>query len=459
MKNMTTRRDGTTSMDGSKQGEPSVDGTPAPIDGKTGETSPALTYQASDADSQPASQTASRSGSQPASQPNPQPDADTPTPPSPPRTPAPAAPVTPSNAGAQAAVSSVPAAPAASAASAALPASGAAPAPSVALGAPRLAGTPVRKRLTRDSVSTIALAVVAAFVVIMLIATAVTTQRRRAEIARFENEQRALAQDYGYNPGLIITDDEMFDSVSMAEEDIQIFLDVHGVACGGSHCISRATFGTRDEASDDLCSGYKAGSDESAAHIISGVATSCGINPKVLIVMLEKEQGLITAVEPTKTNYTIAMGLSCPDNGSCDTKYYGFFNQVYGAAHRLKYYQAHFSQYNYQPGRVNYIQYNPDTSCGGNDVYIENDATAMLYIYTPYQPNEAALEGLKNARGGTGDSCSTYGNRNFVLFYNAWFEDPTEGQGSTDGSSTDSDATASSDASEDPEPTSTASSK
>ena len=57
--------------------------------------------------------------------------------------------------------------------------------------------------------------------------------------------------------------------------------------------------------------------------------------------------------------------------------------------------------------------------CGGSDVYIENKATALLYIYTPYQPNEAALA----AGAGEGDSCSSYGNRNFSIIYRGWFGD------------------------------------
>lgn len=278
-------------------------------------------------------------------------------------------------------------------------------------------------------ISTIALAIVAALVVVALVATAVIAQRRATEISAYLSDQATMARQYGFNPGLIISDDEMFDSTSMTADEIQDFLTTRGVRCSGSECLATKTFETKDEESDSLCSGYTASSDESAADIISGVAQSCRINPRVLIVMLQKEQGLVTAAEPEESNYTIAMGLSCPDDGDCDTAYYGFFNQVYGAAHRLRYYQAHFTDYSYRPRTTDYIQYNPNESCGGSTVYIENDATAMLYIYTPYQPNEAALAGLANGTGGEGDACSTYGNRNFTLFYNAWFGDPTRGEG------------------------------
>jgi hypothetical protein len=63
------------------------------------------------------------------------------------------------------------------------------------------------------------------------------------------------------------------------------------------------------------------------------------------------------------------------------------------------------------------IQYNPNAGCGSGTVYIQNQATAGLYNYTPYQPNPAALNNLY----GTGDGCSAYGNRNFWRMFNDWF--------------------------------------
>ena len=95
-------------------------------------------------------------------------------------------------------------------------------------------------------------------------------------------------------------------------------------------------------------------------------------------------------------------------------------NAVYGAAKRYQYYIRHEGRYGYHAGRLNYIQYNPNASCGGSNVYIENRATALLYIYTPYQPNAAALE----AGAGEGDSCSSYGNRNFAIIYHSMFGSP-----------------------------------
>jgi hypothetical protein len=66
---------------------------------------------------------------------------------------------------------------------------------------------------------------------------------------------------------------------------------------------------------------------------------------------------------------------------------------------------------------TNFIRYNPNAACGGTNVTIANRSTQALYNYTPYQPNQAAL----NAGYGNGDSCSAYGNRNFYLYFTDWF--------------------------------------
>jgi hypothetical protein len=65
----------------------------------------------------------------------------------------------------------------------------------------------------------------------------------------------------------------------------------------------------------------------------------------------------------------------------------------------------------------NFINYNPNRACSGTTVNIQNRATQALYNYTPYQPNQAAL----NAGYGSGDGCSSYGNRNFFLYFTDWF--------------------------------------
>ncbi len=177
------------------------------------------------------------------------------------------------------------------------------------------------------------------------------------------------------------------------------------------------------EAASGLCEALSAKSNQSSAQIIKDIATACGINPQVLIVLLQKEQSLVTDSWPLTRQYRSATGFDCPDTAPCDPAFAGFFYQVYYAARQFKVYQKYPNDYNYIAGRTNRIYWHPDLSrCGSSQVYIDNQATAALYIYTPYRPNQAALNNLY----GTGDSCSSYGNRNFWRLFTDWFGSTTK---------------------------------
>ncbi|MGY2067548.1 hypothetical protein [Blastococcus sp. SYSU DS0619] len=231
------------------------------------------------------------------------------------------------------------------------------------------------------------------------------------------------AADLGrFNPANIISDGVFYDTSSMNAAQIQNFLDLKGRNCtAGSMCLSRYGMATYTRNADSRCPRTYTGSAwESAASIISKVASACGINPQVLLVTLQKEMGLVTATSPTTKSYSRAMGYGCPDNtgGTCDATYNGFYNQVYMAARQFKNYQATPTKYGYVARMNNYIAHYPNNpGCGGRTIYIENQATAGLYNYTPYVPNQASL----NAGYGTGDSCSSYGNRNFYSYFTDWF--------------------------------------
>lgn len=155
----------------------------------------------------------------------------------------------------------------------------------------------------------------------------------------------------------------------------------------------------------------------SAAQLIKDVSLEYSINPQVLLVLLQKEQGLTTDDWPWPTQFQKATGYACPDTAPCDTQYYGFYNQITSAAWQFNYYAAHPTSYNFRAGITRTIQWNPNAGCGGSSVALLNQSTASLYNYTPYQPNAAALANLT----GTGDSCSSYGNRNFWYYFSTWF--------------------------------------
>ncbi len=156
---------------------------------------------------------------------------------------------------------------------------------------------------------------------------------------------------------------------------------------------------------------------KSAAQIIYEAAQTHNINPQVLLVMLQKEQALVTDDWPWTIQYRSAMGYGCPDTAPCDDQYYGFYNQVNNAAQQFNYYAANPNSFRHKAFQNNNVLYNPNSACGSSTVFIQSQATAGLYNYTPYQPNQAALNNLY----GTGDSCSAYGNRNFWRLFNDWF--------------------------------------
>lgn len=248
----------------------------------------------------------------------------------------------------------------------------------------------------------------------------------------------------GFNPGNIISDAKFYDGTAMSGKQVQSFLNKRVPRCTigdkgreawspwngtfiASVCLKDSTWTTQSRPSNAYCKALPGKTKESAANFIVRVGKACGISQRVLLILLEKEQSLITDTWPTARQYDRAMGHNCPDSGPNNSANClgngGFPSQVYRAAWQFKVYRALPQNYRYQPFQVNTVQYHPNTGCGTSRFKIANRATAALYIYTPYRPNKAALQ----AGWGTGDSCSTYGNRNFYSFYKSWFGTPTSG--------------------------------
>jgi hypothetical protein len=229
-------------------------------------------------------------------------------------------------------------------------------------------------------------------------------------------------------PGLIISDATFFDSATMTTADVQAFLEHKEGSCrAGSICLESYNETVAAHSADTYCTTFGGGT-MSGAQIIAGVATACGINPQVILATLEKEWSLVSSSGPSSSAYRTAMGYGCPDTAACNSLYYGFANQVYNAARQFRIYAANPKNFNYRAGQTAYIPYSTQASCpggapAGSTVIIQNGATAALYNYTPYQPNAAALANLY----GTGDACSSYGNRNFWRIFSDWFGSPLAG--------------------------------
>jgi hypothetical protein len=165
-----------------------------------------------------------------------------------------------------------------------------------------------------------------------------------------------------------------------------------------------------------------------AAELIWDASRHSGLNPQVIIVTLQKEQGLITNHQnssPDKLQKVLdkAMGFNCPDGGGCGNLFPGFYYQLFGnfdsAGNRyLGATKSLIKSYAYPEGRgpsingniarvgqnvnLENITNNPDAP-KEQVVNLGNRATAALYRYTPHVFN---------------------GNYNFWRFFQEWFRYP-----------------------------------
>lgn len=233
----------------------------------------------------------------------------------------------------------------------------------------------------------------------------------------------ASASTYGFSAGRIIDDGIFVNSTSMSVSQIQAFLNSKLSVCDtwGQQPYAgttRAAYAlSRGVSTPFVCLKDYSEGGKSSAQIIYDVAQKYSINPQVLIVLLQKEQALVTDDWPWPIQYRTATGYGCPDTAPCASEYFGLTNQLDWAAKMFRAIMNNSPTW-YTPYVLgdNYIQYSPDASCGGSIVNIQNRATQALYNYTPYQPNQGAL----NAGWGTA-YCGAYGNRNFYLYFTSWF--------------------------------------
>lgn len=176
-----------------------------------------------------------------------------------------------------------------------------------------------------------------------------------------------------FSPDTIINETLFRDSGSMTAPDIQAFLEQQP----GSLRYQRS----RDHN----------GEMRTAAEMIAEAAVYWRINPKVLLVTLQKEQSLLADATPTARQLDWAMGCGKTDSRTY-TKYRGFGTQIWYGAKTLNNNAERFS-----PG----AQLNID----GNIVLPSNSATYSLYKYTPH----------------------IHGNLSFWTLYWRYFGDPSLG--------------------------------
>jgi len=187
---------------------------------------------------------------------------------------------------------------------------------------------------------------------------------------------RVLAADF--DNGYIISDSDLTSYNSMTLAEIQTFLDNRAGTLG--KFVTVDAFGVM----------------RSAAEIIYQAAQTYKINPKFLLVMLQKEMSLVEDRTPKQSQYDWAMGYavcddcSVQDAGVLLSK--GFGLQVDKAAGAQRWYIENTKNgWLKTPGKTYTID--------GQTVTIQNQATANLYNYTPH----------------------ILGNFNFWKIWNNWF--------------------------------------
>lgn len=179
------------------------------------------------------------------------------------------------------------------------------------------------------------------------------------------------APEGAFNPNLVISQTQYKDSGSMSVEQIQAFLE--------DQPGSLATYRARDHA----------GVVKPVSQMIAEAAVAWNINPKVILVKLQKEQSLLERRQPTQRAYDWALGVGKTDSRTI-SKYKGFGNQIWWGAHFLQ-----KNERGWRPGITMTIT--------GSTVYPANSATYSLFKYTPH----------------------LRGTMSFWLLYWRYFGDPT----------------------------------
>jgi len=189
--------------------------------------------------------------------------------------------------------------------------------------------------------------------------------------------QTALA----FDPNYILSDEELQDGNAMDLNQIQAFLERGYLA----------EFKTEDHD----------GRTRYAADIIWRAAQQHNINPKFILVLLQKEQSLIEDNDPTQKQLDWAAGYGicdyCSMNDPALDRWKGFGKQVNSASLQfIEGYLGDIDQYGKTAGR-----YGPGVTVtiDGESVTPMNAATAAMYAYTPH----------------------LHGNEIFVAIWNRWF--------------------------------------
>lgn len=193
-----------------------------------------------------------------------------------------------------------------------------------------------------------------------------------------DQEFTRYAQSFICTGGMndILTNAEFTNSNALTAAQVQKFLNKTPY---GKSCLASYTEGATSTTKG-----------KTAAQLIVAAAKKNGINPLILIVRLQVEQGLISAKTCSKTRLNKAFGCGCADGKVCPPPQdAGFGNQLNCAAKTFSnLYNGGAAQDGWKAGK-------PKKSCDPNPptctpkkspytVIPANTATAVMYAYTPW---------------------------------------------------------------------------
>jgi hypothetical protein len=199
--------------------------------------------------------------------------------------------------------------------------------------------------------------------------------------------------DPEFNPANIISDSEALNTTAMSKADIQRFLESKNSFLANYYTTN--AHGTPNKSAAEIifeaannnydCDGIDLGANSSEADKKALCKEAKTVNPKLILVLLQKEQSLIENSAPSQNQLNWATGYGCPDSWACNPYYQGFGKQVNSAALQFRYYIDHPEKFRYQVGNTYTFQNKYGTINNGSvAVTIANRATAALYNYTPH---------------------------------------------------------------------------
>jgi hypothetical protein len=183
--------------------------------------------------------------------------------------------------------------------------------------------------------------------------------------------KNALAQEIrpDFDPNFIISDAEILNYDAMDAIDIQRFLESKGSYLA-AYTVTNPNTG--------VC--------ETAAQAIYEVCQANKVSPRFVLVLIQKEQGLVEDPHPGQSSLDWATGYGCPDGGGCNSRWQGFWKQINSATLQFYDYMVNPLEYSFKKGNAYTLQNtcsaynNPQSSL----VMPYNQATAALYNYTPH---------------------------------------------------------------------------